>query len=82
MNADEQTGNSGEETVSEDQNSGTEAPEDAAPALNRAQRRAMAHGKKGAGGGNSALPNNRQGGFQGNSAAKGGQSRFPRTGHK
>lgn len=57
---------------------------EAAPALNRAQRRAQARGKAGSGGANS--PAVHQGGSRpgvGNRAdGHAGQVRFPRTGHK
>jgi hypothetical protein len=80
MTADEQAQPSGEGASSDDTQDPSVAPE-TAPTLNRAQRRAMAQGKKSAGG-NSTLPNAQQRGFGGSSAAKGGQARFPRTGHK
>lgn len=55
----------------------------AAPALNRAQRRAQAHGKSGAAGSsNTASRPGSQGGAANRAAGHAGQVRFPRTGHK
>jgi hypothetical protein len=58
------------------------ADSDAAPALNRAQRRAQAQGKKGASAANGL--NSRANGSSGGPRPGGhtGQVRFPRTGHK
>ena len=57
-------------------------PETAAPALNRAQRRAQSRGKTGACGPNT--PAAHQGGSHpgGRSGGHAGPVRFPRTGHK
>ena len=70
-----------EQKPAEAESDGADSTE-VAPALNRAQRRALAQGKKGAGGGSHAMPNSQQRGLGGKSGAKGGPAHFPRTGHK
>ncbi len=56
---------------------------EAAPVLNRAQRRAQARGKSGTGGAaNSATHPSGAGGVGNRTGGHAGQVRFPRTGHK
>ena len=72
-----------EEVQANTQEAGSPDPE-AAPALNRAQRRAQARGKTSLGG--PTNPATHQGGSHpgagGRSGGHAGQVRFPRTGHK
>ena len=85
MMAEQETSGTSEPSLSEEAESHHEQSPAAGtetPALNRAERRAQAKGKKGSGSNAALPPGGGIHGASGRTSGHAGQVRFPRTGHK